>query len=827
MLDYYLKIAVRNIRKQLFQSAVSVITLVVGFTCFIAVNVISEYLQSWDRHLPAADRIFAVTSSSPNPRTNGMPLVPRHLAARLSSEFPEIDAATTQTIADYDVTIDGTSDSMTLLFVNDDYLRTFSLPRIDTAGTGADALAPNTALITEAAALARFGTTNVVGRNMIIGQRHEISIAGVLDIDERPSHLRSILPGGRPDLIVPLGVLDSLLGTTTAPPENWNDRNFRSYVKLNGNASLQPASYASRLADFSERNVPTAFYASGPHKTLFALQPLSDTAPSFLRPLFGNVSITNVITTLGFLVLLIACLNYSNIVIAQVTRRSHEIAVEKVNGARRSQIVLQFVTESLLLAGIAALIALSLCAIVLISSDFLRDNGFHVGLLMAARLLLSIAVALLVLVGIAGIYPVTRVTKRSLTAMLRGRTDGGGSTRLRTIMVATQFAFSSLFLILAIFVFKQNAALNSSAQSSVGDAVMVLSNLSTIEANELDRLEDALARSSSIAATTRSSQVPWQLGGAEATPLWRTPDPRTPFVPLLRIVTGHRYFETMQMQLLAGRVFSEDYASDLYPAPAATTDATGPFSVVIDDATAARLGWTDPQQAVGQALYTAYAAPDAGEPNLIPLNVIGVVEHQAMEIANVGVTPTHIFMLNPAAADNVIVRPERGATQAALADVDMVWQQFFPRSRARPEFLDDIFTGSYGVFETVANVFAAIAVVSFVISGIGLVGMAAFVIRSRRREVAIRRIHGAARQRVMWMLLKDFLKPVLFANLVAWPVAFLFASAYLQIFYVQAAVTPVPFIASLAVCLALAAAAVRYYARQSSDAHPASTLSDE
>jgi putative ABC transport system permease protein len=556
------------------------------------------------------------------------------------------------------------------------------------------------------------------------------------------------------------------------------------------------------------------------------MRSLEESGSSGFMLLFGDIDVKKLLVFAGFLVLFVGCLNYSNFVIAQLVHRSHEICVHKVIGAKRRQLIAQHGLESLLIAGLAVGVALAVCAAVLATLDSLRTVGFHVGLLMTPRLWLASLGGLLGIVAIAGAYPALHTTRASLIEMLRPQGSSGQSHRLRSLLVGTQFAFSGTMLILAMFVFNQNRTMVSRAKSE-STPVLALRGLLPQTDDELDRLEAALRRSDSIESTTRSKTVPWQLGNTEAAPLWRSADPRSSFVALNRVAVGNDYFETMSMPLVAGRAFSQEVASDLYPAPRELSTANGTYSVVIDSATVTRLGWSSAEQALGQQIYTSYLPPVVDEPRFVSLTVVGVVENRPLEIATIGYTPTHVFMLSPTESQNVLVRPSPDAMPEALAHIDNVWREFYPGSRAKPDFVDDIFDNNYAIFKGIGNVFAALALFSFAISTVGLIGMATFIVRLRQREVGIRKILGANKRRMLRMLLTDFAKPVLIANVVAWPVGFVLASAYLSIFYVRAAVTPLPFVLSLLLSLAVAVSAVVYQASRSSGVRPAAVLKYE
>jgi putative ABC transport system permease protein len=358
------------------------------------------------------------------------------------------------------------------------------------------------------------------------------------------------------------------------------------------------------------------------------------------------------------------------------------------------------------------------------------------------------------------------------------------------------------------------------------DPVFVLTGLSSVTADELDAFEAALGRHDSVEATTRTKLIPWELS-SEAIALWRAPDVRAPFVALNRIAVGYDYFDVMKIPLVAGRTFSPEHASDLYPVPEQIRSASGPYSVVIDEATAARLGWDVPEQALGEVIYTGYLPPIVDEPRFVPLTVIGVVANRPLEIAAIGYAPTHAFALSPREANNVLVRPSPSAVTDALAHVDRQWSTFYPLSKAAPEFIEDVFRRSYSAVDRIGSTFVALAVFVFIVSAVGLLGMAAFIVGLRQREVAIRRVLGASKGGVLRLLLRDFSKPVLIANLIAWPIGFVLASVYLSVFYVRTDAMITPFLLSFAISAGVAVLAAAYQARRTASAPPATVLKYE
>lgn len=827
MIAYYLKTALKTFGKYRMHSLISLVSLTAGFCCFIAASVTVNYYRSWDTHFPDAERIYSVNGSTPQPRTDGMPGVPKRLAPYLESQFPEIEHISVETLGTRELavtTIEAT-ENLRIKFIGGDFLHLFPLALVEPGGV-ATQLPPNTVLIDEAVALARFGTTDVVGRRLVVARKVELTVHGVIKTTERPTHLDAVHAGTvNPDLIAPLEVAERIVGAGNEDLERWNSKSYALYVKFAAGLPLDVAALNRRLVQFSEEFVEPNYYRTGPHLTTFSFHPLREYGISMLRILFGSADAARLIYFAGFLVLFIACLNYSNLVIAQLTQRRHEITVQKVVGAKRTQLLAQFGLESLIMAGAALLIALAICACVIANTDLLRAKGVHPGLLLNATLWLTSLTGLASIVAIAGLYPALRISRGSLSTMLHPGSSAAYSHRLRSLMVGVQFVFSSALLILAIFVFNQNDTMVRQAGNELDRPTMILRG-SNEQGGELDLLEAELRRDSSIVTTSRTELVPWD-GGVEAVPLSRTADPLGGWIPLFGYTVGYDYFEAMDIPLLAGRAFSRDYASDVYPLPEEIPEAQGPYSVVIDEATARRLGWSSPAEAVGEPLYTFYTPPVVDEIRSVALTVIGIVGNRALELGAIGHPATHMFTLNPSLAGHLIVRPESDDVPAALAHIDRVWAGFYPLSPANPEFIDDIFAQSYSVIRVIGNVFAVLAAFSFGISSIGLIGMATFVSRLRQREVGIRKIMGARAKQVLKMLLMDFSRPVLIANLIAWPLGFVLASAYLSIFTVRTPVTVGPFAVSLIIALAVAVVAIGAQAYRSSQVRPASVLKYE
>jgi putative ABC transport system permease protein len=240
-------------------------------------------------------------------------------------------------------------------------------------------------------------------------------------------------------------------------------------------------------------------------------------------------------------------------------------------------------------------------------------------------------------------------------------------------------------------------------------------------------------------------------------------------------------------------------------------------SVVLSRALAREAGWT-PDKAVGKTLYHHL---DGRAP--VPLKVIGVVEDRPMGIITVGANSS-MYLYAPSVAAFPIIRVSKLDRAAAIREIEQVWSKLAPNVALRMHFADEIVARSFQYFDTIGNVFSGVALLAFCISVLGLIGLSLHVIGRRRHEIGIRKTLGASVQSIVVLLLKDFSIPILIANVLAWPVAFLLLKVYVSIFTQRTALSVGPFVAGLAITVTVAWIAVAAQATRAARLNPARVL---
>jgi putative ABC transport system permease protein len=280
----------------------------------------------------------------------------------------------------------------------------------------------------------------------------------------------------------------------------------------------------------------------------------------------------------------------------------------------------------------------------------------------------------------------------------------------------------------------------------------------------------------------------------------------------------HDFFATMEIQLLAGRVFDRSNASDV-------ASAYGIGNVVIDRKLATENGWINPQDAIGKSIYV----PSSGNKNAVgmPRTVIGVVENDNLvPLALVGSSAT-LYSLAPARVSAPMIRISKNDLAGGLNAIDQVWNQLAPNIPLKRKFLSEQFDLIFDRIAGITIIFPALALVAMLVGTMGLVGIATHAMAQRRFEIGIRRTLGASTTRVLVMLLTDFGKPVIIANLIAWPLAFLVALMFSSFFANKASLTVVPFVSTLLLGLSIAWLAVLRQAISAARMNPARVLRHE
>jgi putative ABC transport system permease protein len=387
-----------------------------------------------------------------------------------------------------------------------------------------------------------------------------------------------------------------------------------------------------------------------------------------------------------------------------------------------------------------------------------------------------------------------------------------------TILVGVQFAAASFLLVVALLMSAENRVLQHRGIRPDRDPVVVIDENLAALGIPFDTLRAELLRDPDIKTVSGTMATPWQGGGPHQT-VRRTQDASSSGPVAMMNMIHYDFFQTVGLDTLAGRDFDRQHADppfDWDPKKA------GVPAVIVDRALTKQLGWTSPEQAVNQTIYLA-TPWDTTVPGR-PLHVLGVVEDGYPRLVGPNASSNFYVMSDGADTNVPLIRIDRNNIPAALQHIDAVWKGLAPKVPLRREFMDALFNSAYETYGTITAVLSGLTGFAFAIAIMGLIGMAIHITSRRMREIGIRKTLGASARGLIFMLLRDFSKPVLAANVIAWPFAFMAGQVYINLFTQRAEVSAAPFALSLAITLAIAWLAVGAQAFRAATVKPASVL---
>jgi putative ABC transport system permease protein len=846
MFRHYLAIAVRSFRRAPFAASVNIFALALGLTAFVIAYGVVTYWDRSEGYFPNAERTFVVTATfqgRDGGRATPLPMTNRLYADYLRADFPEFEAVARAQVMyeETGVAAGSAYTEMSVVGAESEFLKIFDLPFA--VGDSKALSQPRSAVLTEDAAKRLFGAVNPLGKTITLANVLDVTVTGVVAPVPGPSHLGTTETASlRFDVLVSWDALDGVqdaararLGArnpataanqpppnTPPPPENWlGGYCCTTYVMLSRGSKLIAATLNERLKAFGEAHIPLA------QKEIITLKigavPVTSlmTAQLNSQLLSGApISITTLLLVLGTLVLVVACVNYANLATAQAARRAREVGLRKALGANRRRVMLQYLTESAVLTTIATILSLVTVRLV---APLLRnavDIDLQLSLFDGAGFWLFLAMLLGTVTVLGGAYPALVLSRVAPVTALRVGRSRLGPRFAGTVLVGVQFAAASFLLIVVLVMYAENRELERTGLGGTTDRLVMIANAPQFSEVDNELLRKELERLPQVRGVSEISTPPWSpqvnlIGFA------RTPDADATAITTYLNTVGYEFFSTLGFTVLAGRGFDRDHGEDAFRGfNLAQLNDGRPINAVIDASLAAKLGFASPEAAIDQTFYIPDNFTRAFGGKAVEVRAIGVVADKPLHLR--GAT-SNIYWLQPGQAFQV-VRIAATDVSGGLAGVDAAWKRISPKIPITRKFMDQLFDKSYENFARINQVFAGLALVAVSIALIGLFGMAIHVAGRRLREIGVRKSIGARTSEVVLMLIRDFSKPVLIANLVAWPLGYFAAQQYLSVFMHRIPLTPTPFGLSLAMVLAVAWIAVGGHAVRAARISPADVL---
>ena len=764
MIRNYLKIAIRNLLKHRFISFINLFGLTVGLTCCMLITAYILNELSYDRHHKNADNIYRVTRSFNNQDgvvSLTLSTVAPPFGYYLPTDFPEIKKMTR--LLDNGPTPMKYKESMfnekSVYFADENLFDVFTVKVLK--GNPKTALYnPFSVMLTEETAKKYFGNEDPMDKSIRLNGQYDMKVTGIYKAFPSNAHMH-------PGMLISFNTLkDSTVYGEKNLRTNWGNNSFFTYLLMPENFS--PQKMIGQFPAFVDRRMTGEEYIGNqPSKfTKLGLQKLTDihlySHTDYEAEPNSDISRVYIFSAIALFILLIACINYMNLSTARSALRGKEIGIRKVVGARRKELIGQFLGESVLICWAAIILATVLTYMALPWINKVSGQELSFSALLQAKILVPLLLTPFVVGLLSGLYPALFMSSFQPVKTLKGLFKvGGSSISFRKVLVVAQFAISIILIITTVIVFQQLRYIQRKSLGFERDRVITMSYNNEV-ARQYDAFRTELLKNTAFRDMTRSSRIPTGrlLDNMGASTL--AGDSLRPVTTDIKFVSAdYDFTSTFGIKMVAGRFFSREYGTDT-------------ASFVINESTVKALGWKNAKEAIGKDF--KYGNQRG--------HIIGVLNDFHFESMHQAIVPMIFLMLPPSFPyfNNLSIKIAGSNLAPALSHFETSWRKFFPETPLDYTFLDENFDRLYESEQKQATLFTVFACVAIFIACLGLFGLSAFAISQRIKEIGVRKVLGANVSGIVGLLSKDFLILVGVAALMAFPVAWYAMNNWLQDF---------------------------------------------
>ncbi|MCX6555914.1 MAG: ABC transporter permease [Candidatus Aminicenantes bacterium] len=765
---------------------------------------------SFDRTHANAERIYRVgIIGALNNKAMEAPVSCAPLAEAMKREIPEVEAVVRFLGGSRGAPVVRYKDKVfseeRFYWADPTFFDVFSAPFIK--GDPRTALSQaNYVVLTSSMAKKYFGTEDPLGKTINTDNRRDLVVTGVVPDVPRQSHFHY-------DFVGSLAVFENSRSTS------WIGNNFYTYLTLRPGASVLDVE--DKLQGLVRRNAGPQFekmfgvtweqlLKSGA-KYRYFLQPLTaihlHSHLEFELEANGDISTVYLFSLVAFGVFLLACVNFVNLTTARAATRDREIGIRKAIGSGRAQLIRQFLFESSLTSFLAILLALILA--VLLRPFFNQLAGANSEIVIQGNpWLLPILLALLVLSGlVAGAYPAFYLSSFRPALVLKGQPGGvKGKSWLRSLLVVFQFTMSIVLIIGTLVINRQLHYMQNKKLGFDKEQVLVVKKTDDL-GKQVQAFKQELLGNPDITAVSNSANL---MGDpAFGDNLYNVPGGSGVSQYILwTMFADESFMNTYDIKMAAGRFFEKDRQSDLQ-------------GVVLNETAVKVLGLTDP---VGKELLLMIGR----ENKPAKITILGVMKDFHFQSLHDEIRPLAFHCFGPEGFGKMVsVRFRTANIPALLRSIESTWRRLAKGQAFEYEFFDERFAANYNAERNTARLLTAFSILAIAIACLGLLGLATFATQQRTKEIGIRKVLGASVLNLSRLLSNEFLKLVLLANLIAWPLAYFFMNRWLRSFAYRASLGWELFLFSGVLALCIALLTVSYQSIRAARSNPVNSLRNE
>jgi putative ABC transport system permease protein len=804
MLRHVLTIAIRNILKYFNYSLLNIIGLAIGISSFLFILLYLSDEMKYDRfhenhkQIYRMNRLYDSNDIHENAATVSFPFGPA-----LAEDYPDMVKSVVR-FFDFQVSemlFENLEDTTSVIKYNEEWFyladstvfQMFTFPLLE--GDPATALdRPNTIVLSESTASRYFGDSTAIGKTLRMEEGIIFEVTGIMrDIPEQ-SHFK----------IDMLGSLSTFrLMQRGQFPQTWIWNPCWTYVELHDNITQEqleaqlPDFHLRQYADFKDQKIE------------LYMQPLADihlkSHHDYEMHPNGKLSYIRILGTIGFFVLILACINFMNLATASSSGRGREIGMKKVAGARRRQLRAQFLGEAMIITFLAIILSAITVELLLPAFNNFTGKSIDTGIVVHPVSLVIGFVLLLVVGLLSGSYPAFYLSQLDTSHLKGTLSPGAGRGLARKILVVVQFLISVALIIVTITAYLQLNYLRKADLGFDRDQVILMPTKFNT-ALYFDRFSQELKKHNQILSVTGMEDILGANHNTRSVVVEGMFDNQPFWYPAFLV--RYDFIETFDIPVVEGRAFSRDFPSD-------TSEA-----IMINESMARHLGWTN-EEAIGKAIRM-----DGNE------RVIGVfADFNALSLHK----PAENFILDMLENPNgaafmtryMAVKVNTNNYHDVLDYIQIVWEDISPTRPFEYSFLDEELNALYKDESSFSKLSIILTILAIIIACLGIIGLTSFMVERKTKEISVRRVHGATTANVNTLLSIEFLWLILIANLISWPMAYLITSRWLENFSKHIDMQWHLFLVSALVTVLITLIITSIHAIRASRMNPADTLKYE
>ncbi|MVM33468.1 FtsX-like permease family protein [Spirosoma sp. HMF4905] len=796
MIRNYVKIALRNLIKNKSYSVINIGGLAVGMAVAMLIGIWINDELSANKHHKNYETLYQVKMHQTfDGRRGTQDAIPFPLGDELQAKYPDFKA-----VAMFDW---GSNRSLVVgnqkflkdgHFIGEDVIDMFSLNILN--GSKNPLKEPYSIVLTDETAQAIFGNQDPIGKILKLDNMVDLKVTAVVAKQPKNATLQF-------DYLLPWQLQENMYDWIKKfHKTNWGNNSWGVYVQLKD--GINPEQTNAKIKDV------VLSHLSSNENTVKLIKPEVFIHPMAKWRLYsdftegkntgGFIKYVQLFGVFGLFILVIACINFMNLSTARSEKRAKEVGVRKAVGSGREQLIGQFLSESILIAGMALVLALGIVLVSLPYFNTLTEKTMTIGF--ENPIFWGIMIVFTVFTGLlAGSYPALYLSSFNPVKILKGGVHVGKSAALpRKILVVVQFTFSIVLMIGTIIIYQQ---IQHGKNRPIGfnNRGLISVNSSKDLIDHLEALRSELLASGVVSSICKSNSPPTQIWSNNNGWEWKGSTPAEKSVLFSTIATNFDYIKTIGIKLKEGRDFSRDF----------TTDSSG---VILNEAAVKRMGLKHP---VGEILKW----------NGRDRTVVGVIPDIMMESPYRAISPlTIVFEKDWVSFICVRINPNV-ASSVAIDKIRPIFDKYNPGFPFDYKFADTEYSKKFSYEELIGNLSAIVSLLAIFISCLGLFGLASFMAEQRTKEIGIRKVLGASVANVWGLLSKDFVLLVIISCLVASPIAWYAMNQWLEDYTYKISIGVGVFLTVLAMALLITLLTVSYQAIKAGLLNPVKSLRSE